>query len=45
MDFFKTYLETIEKQYEYTKNIFATAQKEVEKSIDNGFKQLKTLVK
>ena len=45
MDFFKTYLETIEKQYEYTKNVFATAQKEVEKSIDNGFKQLKPLVK
>jgi hypothetical protein len=45
MDFFKTYLETIEKQYEYTKGIFAGVQKEVEKSIDNGFKQLKTLVK
>jgi hypothetical protein len=45
MDFFKNYLETIEKQYEYTKVIFESVQKEVEKQIDNGFKQLKTLVK
>jgi len=45
MEFFKTYLENVEKQYEYTRAILAGVQKEVEKSIDNGFKQLKTLVK
>lgn len=45
MDFFKNYLEIVEKQYEYTKAILDNVQKEVEKSIDSSFKQLKTLVK
>lgn len=45
MDFFKNYLETLEKQYEYTRGIFAGVQQNIEKSIDYGFKQLKTLIK
>lgn len=45
MDFFKNYLEIIEKQYAYTKAILDNVQKEVDKSIDSSFKQLKTLVK
>ncbi len=45
MDFFKNYLAIVEKQYEYSKSLFENMQKDVEKSIDYGFQQLKTLVK
>ena len=45
MDFFNSYIKMVEKQYEYTKGIFESMQKDVEKSIDYGFTQLKSLIK
>jgi hypothetical protein len=45
MDFFKNYLAIVEKQYGYSKSLFENMQKDVEKSIDYGFTQLKSLVK
>ena len=45
MDFFNSYIKKVEKQYEYTKGIFESMQKDVEKSIDYGFAQLKSLIK
>ena len=45
MDFFNNYIKIVEKQYEYSKGIFESMQKDVTKSIAYGFQQLKTLVK
>ena len=45
MDFFNNYIKIVEKQYEYSKNLFESMQKDVTKSIDYGFAQLKSLIK
>lgn len=45
MDFFNSYIKIVEKQYEYSKSLFESMQKDVTKSIDYGFAQLKSLIK